>query len=302
MRRSAKALKEGIARAEKLRSLRGRPADGIISVKPFQIRMQPEVFQIREFSFGLRNTDNEFVKKLARAIGTVGELDPPVVIKIGGEWICVDGHHRIEAYKKAGWRQPIKCVWFDGTVREAVDESMRLNSKDRLNVPQRDRLEMAWKLVILGDHSKAEIVQLCGVGEGSVSHMRRITRVYADKNDVGAKLFRKQLAVPLEDASWTSARLAFAGVEPKERDDEERAAKLARRINSKLTNLLSREPRITARALTIYDPELPTALMNEWEKQDPRLEDAEDTEPSKPTKTWRPLPKGGKTGDPLLEQ
>ena len=184
VRRSAKTLKEGVARAEKLRSVRERPADGIVSVKPFQIKVQPEVFQIREFSFGLRNTDNEFVKKLARAIGTAGELDPPVVIKIGGEWICVDGHHRIEAYKKAGWRQPIKCVWFNGTVREAVDESMRLNSKDRLNVPQRDRLEMAWKLVILGDHSKAEIVKLCGVGEGSVAHMRRITTVYADKNDV----------------------------------------------------------------------------------------------------------------------
>ena len=63
-KRTAKALKEGIARAEKLRSVRERPADGIVSVKPFQIKTRPEVFQIREFSFGLRNTDNEFVKKL----------------------------------------------------------------------------------------------------------------------------------------------------------------------------------------------------------------------------------------------
>ena len=102
--------------------------------------------------------------------------------------------------------------------------------------------------------------------------------------------------MPLEDASWTSARLAFAGVEPKERDDEERAAKLARRINSKLTNLLSRDPRITARALAIYDPDLPSALMEAWRKKDPRLEDAEEASPGK---VWTPLPKTVGPGEPL---
>lgn len=277
VKRTAKVLKTEMAIAERLRSVRKRPADGIVSIKPFQIKTLPELFQVREFSFGLKSTDTEYVKKLLRAINTVGELDSPVVIRIGKKWVCVDGHHRIGAYNRAGWRSPIKCVWFGGTVREAVDESMRLNGKDRLNVSQRDRLEMAWKLVLLGDHSKAEMVTLCCVGEGSVAHMRRVKKTYDLKGDVGAKLFRKQLGLPLEESSWTNARLAFAGVEPKERDDEEDAAKLARRINSGLTNLLSRNPSITARALAIYDPNLPSALMDAWKGQDARLEDGEDT-------------------------
>jgi hypothetical protein len=300
--RTAKVLKKGIADAEKYRSVRDRPADGIVKIKPSEIKTQPELFQIREFSFGLKQTDGEHVKKLARAIGTVGELDPPVVIKIGSEWICVDGHHRIEAYKKTEWRAPIKCVWFNGSVTEAVDESMRLNGKDRLNVPQRDRLETAWKLVLLGDHSKAQIVELCCVGDGSVAHMRRVVKVYGLEGEVASKLFRKQLGVPLDEASWTSARLAFAGVEPKERDDEEEAAKLAKRINSRLTNRLSRDPRITARALALYDPDLPKALMAAWREQDPRLEEAEEDVGSGGNKRWTPLPKGWKRGDPLPSQ
>ena len=297
--RTAKVLKKGIADAEKYRWVRDRPADGIVKIKPSQIKTQPELFQIREFSFGLRQTDSEHVKKLARAIRTVGELDPLVVIRIGSEWICVDGHHRIEAYKKAEWRDPIKCVWFDGSVREAVDEFMRLNGKDRLNVPQRDRLETAWKLVLLGGHSKAEIVELCCVGDGSVAHMRRLAKVYGLKDEAGSKLFRKQLGVPLDEASWTSARLAFIGVEPKERDDEEEAAKLAKRINSRLTNLLSRDPRITARALAIYDPDLPKALIAAWRDRDPRIEDPEESVDLGPKKWSRPLPTGWKRGDPF---
>ena len=273
VRRTATVLREQMKIAERQRSTKGRPVDGMVQIKATSIKTRPELFQVREFSYGLRNVDKDHVKKLERAIGTAGELDPPVVIKIGAEWVCIDGHHRIEAYKRTARGKQIRCEWFGGTVREAVDQSMRLNSKDRLNVPQRDRLESAWKRVLLDMGSKAEIVELCGVGEGSVAFMRRIKTTYGAKNDVGGKLFRKKLGMELEDASWTHARLSFAGVEPKEIDVEERAAKLAKRINSRLTNLLSRDPQVTARALAIYDPDLPPKLMDAWEQQDQRLEE-----------------------------
>jgi len=263
VRRTAKALKDAIEEAERRRNVRDRPADDIVSIEPWKIETRPEMFQIRRFTYGHKNTDIDYVKKLERTIGIVGELDAPVVIKIGGRWVCVDGHHRIEAYNRASRRAAIKCIWFGGTVHEAVDEAMRLNGKDRLNVSQQDRLERAWELVVLGKHSKAEIVKLCGVGEGSVAYMRRIMRTYED-DDAGGRLFRQRLAMSLEEASWATARLSFVGVEPKERDDEDRAAKLAKRINSRLTNLLSREPHITARALELYDPELPRALRTAW--------------------------------------
>jgi Recombinase len=83
----------------------------------------------------------------ARRIGIDGELDPVLVIRLGKEWVCVDGHHRIAAYRLRKHKKPIRCEWFTGTPTEAVDESMRRNKKDTLPVPSADRREEAWRRV-----------------------------------------------------------------------------------------------------------------------------------------------------------
>jgi hypothetical protein len=244
---------------------RGKTEPAMVDLYPEQIKTRPELFQPREFSFGLHGVDRDHVKRLKRAIETTGELDPPLVIKTGGQWICVDGHHRIAAYQAAKWNANIKCEWFGGDVKEASAESMSRNKKDRLNVPQADRLEEAWKRVLLGWGSKAEIASLCGVSERSVATMRHVKATATDKDDF-AREFRSRLGGKLDETSWAQVKLIFAGVEPQEISDETRAAKLAKRINARLTNLLSREPSVTARALMIYDPELPGQLMEAWGK------------------------------------
>ena len=66
------------------------------------------------------------------------------------------------------------------------------------------------------------------------------------------------------ETSWIEARLAYHGVEPRERDDARDAARLARRINARLSNLLSRDAKVTAMALKLYDPKLPGLLIKEW--------------------------------------
>jgi hypothetical protein len=228
-----------------------------------QIKLKPELFQPREFSYGFREVDKDHVKKLKRSIDALGELDPIVVVKLGRNWVCVDGHHRLAAYRAAGWHGLIKCEWFGGNVREAMDESMSRNKKDRLNVPQADKLEEAWKRVLLGNWSKSQIVTLCGVGDGTVAFMRRVAAAYQD-DDKFAKEFRRRLGGHLTETSWAQARLAFNGIEPKEIGAETEAAKLAKRISARLTDLLSRDPAITARALMLYDPELPERLMEAW--------------------------------------
>src|SRR5512143_1207645 len=91
VRRTAKALKNAIESAEWKRDVRHRPADGIINIEPWRIETQPEMFQIREFVYGHKDTDLDYVKTLERKIGIVGELDPPIVIKVDGRWVCVDG-------------------------------------------------------------------------------------------------------------------------------------------------------------------------------------------------------------------
>ena len=203
---NASEVKEALAKAERQHTTVGRPArpDASVELLPSEVQMRPELFQPREFSFGLRATDRDHVKKLARAIGIQGELDPIVVIKLGKKFVCVDGHHRLEAYRAEKWVKPIKCEWFSGSVREAVDESVTRNAKDRLNVPQADRLEVAWKRVLLGWGSKAEIVRLCCVGDGTVAHMRRVMKLGREVTKQG-KEFRNRLGFHLTETSWSQA-------------------------------------------------------------------------------------------------
>jgi hypothetical protein len=260
---NANELEEAWAKAEQQFVRRPASADATVELLPSAIQMRPELFQPREFSFGLRQTDPDHVKKLARAISIQGQLDPVLVIKLARKFVCVDGHHRLQAYKAENWAKPIKCEWFGGTLREAIDESVRRNAKDRLNVPQADRLEQAWKRVLLGWGSKAEIVRLCNVSDGTVAHMRRVKERGREQSNRGDE-FRSRLGFKLNETSWSQAKLVFLGVEQNEIDDELRAERLARRISARLTNLLSRDPKITARALELYDPELRQGILEAW--------------------------------------
>lgn len=101
-------------------------------------------------------------------------LDPITAINLGNAWVCIDGHHRLTAYKHVGWPDAIKCEWFSGSVLEAVDEAVRRNRTVKLEVPREDRQEQAWKRVLLGRGSKREIAVLCGVSETIVAMMRRV--------------------------------------------------------------------------------------------------------------------------------
>jgi hypothetical protein len=262
---NARALQEAIEAAEDRITTSGRAEGGeaFVELVPSAIELRPELFQPREFSFGLRQTDPDHVKKLARAISIQGELDPVLVIKVGKKFICVDGHHRLEAYKAEKWTKPIKCEWFGGNVRAAVDESMARNAKDRLNIPQSDRLEAAWKRVLLDWGSKAQIVRLCCVGEGTVAQMRRVKERWNEQSELGDK-FRARLGFTLFETSCAQAKLAWLGAEAREIDDELQAERLARRMRARLTNLLSREPKVTARALELYDPALAQELAKAW--------------------------------------
>jgi hypothetical protein len=228
-------------------------------LRPETIATRTELFQPRGFFHGMYELDNDHVKKLAREIRIKGELDPVLVVKLGGDWVCVDGHHRLEAYRKNKWSGTIKCRWFAGDVRQAVDESIRRNSIVKLEVPQPDKLEEAWKRTVLKWGSKADVVKLCGVSDGLVGMMRRVFAKY-HATDEGAETFRARLGKRIDEARWPDARNAYLGQEKKPFNAHEEAARLARSLHSRLHDRLSRDPEITARALALYDTQLPGRL------------------------------------------
>jgi hypothetical protein len=96
--------------------------------------------------------------------------------------------------------------------------------------------------------------------------MRRVLERWRDRHSTLGKAFRSNLGAGtnLYETGWTQARLAYHGVEQRERNDVLEAANLARRMRERLTNRLSRNPGVTARALQLYDPNLPAQLKQEW--------------------------------------
>jgi hypothetical protein len=213
------------------------------------------------------------------------------VIKLKWDgWVVVEGHHRIEAYKAGGLGdQEITCEWFYGTVREAADAGLARNNIVKLNISQPSRMEEAWKRVLLGWGSKAQIVKACGVGDGTVATMRRAVRLvqlqdpeHEDFND--AEAFRQRLmewgyggtsplkkdATPVEaleyikTLTWGIAGRLYKGVTKKEFDADEAAMRLVKWLNNRVGGTLSKNYEITARALKILDPTLPPQLMTHW--------------------------------------
>jgi ParB-like nuclease domain len=281
-----------------------------VLVKPNDIGEIPEIFQPREFTLGARDHDRIHVTALAQEIRNRGELDPVLVIKLKWDgWIVAEGHHRVQAYKELGQGdQEIQCDWFYGSVQEAAIEALRRNNILKLNIKQPDRMEEAWKWVLLGWGSKTEIVKACGVSDGTVATMRRAVRFVQlqdpEHKDFGdAAMFRQRLrewgigrpdAPPKEGAAptewfdylktftWGIAGRLLKGVTQKEFDADEAAMRLVKWLNNRVGGTLSKNPDITARALKILDPTLPPQLMKAWRKNgddddyDPYLQTEQD--------------------------
>src|SRR5690242_17546698 len=79
-----------------------------VTVEPAHIVTMPTLFQPREGSL-ISHTNWEHVHKLRKHVAHVGELDAPVLVRIAGQWVCVDGHHRLAAYRQSGFDHPINC-------------------------------------------------------------------------------------------------------------------------------------------------------------------------------------------------
>jgi len=281
-----------------------------VKVTVNKLKEMPELFQPREFSGEKHTTVNsDHVKSLAQAIGIYGSIDPPLVVKLKHKgWIIVDGHHTLAAYKKKGMGdEQITCEWFPGTVREAMDESMLRNVKDKLSVPRDDKMQEGWKRVLMGGYTAEHIKAICGISVRQVRYMNGVKRVALEKTKEGEQ-FRERLrettkywlAVPnlrdeldvvnyersaedaawrLKQLSWLRARAIYKGMTVKEITEEEEAVMLERALNSKLEDRLKRNPRVTALALRLHDRMLPEQLMDAWselESKPETLRDAKD--------------------------
>jgi ParB-like nuclease domain len=271
-----KAIQDAEARLVKPEGTDGRPV--YVNIAPQDIKERLELFQPRRPGYGTRTLDTKHVNALGTRIKRRGEIDPVLVVKFetvnpytgevdGHEWVVVDGHHRLAAYRKAKHTAPIRCQWFAGGVREAMDASVHRNEKVHLPIEQGDKHEAAWTRTVLdwdGEKwrtSKEYVVKLTGCGEGTVAEMRRMVKQHynyrtgADKNPMGEKLYTR-LGPDLSKYPWSKVNQVRLDLSPKQESMDDAAAKLSRSLNSRMPRLRTTDPEVTARALWLYDREL----------------------------------------------
>lgn len=92
------------------------------------------VFQHRDVAAGKYDSESH-IRTLTNVLKALPadqrRLDPILVVPIDSSWICIDGHHRLEAYKKAGVSE-VPAEVFTGGIRQAVIVAGEANSKTKL--------------------------------------------------------------------------------------------------------------------------------------------------------------------------
>lgn len=217
------------------------------------IAVASEAFQPRLMDEDRQASENH-IRGLARALDRGDVLPPLLVTPVGQRFFLVDGHHRLGAYMANGWKKPITVEVFEGTVREAHDESLEQNNKNKLPMTTASRNEKAWQLVQAGQehYSKDRIRKLTGVSDGLIGTMRRIWKQHRRK---------------AEGRMWSQAKsLQWQTDEDAQADwREQKVQKLAERMRkSGLGGELVEYPDIFADAIALIDPQLPEKLCGYW--------------------------------------
>ena len=215
------------------------------------------VFQHRSGYLAASNAHLESLKK-ALQVGTCKFFDPITVYWIDGSWYCIDGHHRLQAYRDQKVADPIPVNVYSGTLDKAIGKALLSNSRDKLAMSQAEKSNAAWRLVIGTGLSKSSISKAASVSERTVARMRCI------KMDI----VKNHPERPLDDLDWKHAQALAQGTKLSDLSDldswkEEVAQKLANTLSRHCGKELSKSPEITARALEIYDQRL-LPQMIEW--------------------------------------
>lgn len=234
-----------------------------------QIAKAVSVFQPRTLEGRMRE-DMAHLKTLAGAVGSPEKpkfLDPIAVWWGGDRWFVIDGHHRIEAYQQIGIRAAVPVTIFAGTLDEAMAHSAASNSKDKLPMSMDDKMNAAWRFVVLTDWSKTRIMEATGVSKGTIDNMRKakakLLEARGDDDSEG------ELAVTPEELSektWKAAKFEASGreLDPNYDPDDatrKRAGEIAQRLTRAIQNKMFQDTEAFALALLMIDGRLPGMIM-----------------------------------------
>ncbi len=141
------------------------------------LRIAPRVFQPRDMNDATW-TKQQHIDLLVKQLEHGRSLDNIDVFPVNGIRFVVDGHCRVQAYRKAGREDSdsIPVRHFVGSFGEALRLPAKLNSKDKLSFTRAEKLEAAWRMVCYDEHGKQYsvrgIADDAGIGHSTVANMR----------------------------------------------------------------------------------------------------------------------------------
>jgi hypothetical protein len=124
-------------------------AGAVVKLKQKDICVAEQVFQWRTPQYNMIPSDDH-IFEMAKATQNTGALEPILVMPVADKYYVMDGHHRLAAYKTAGWEGDIPAMMFAGSLDEAIREALRRNTKNKLPMSAKDKTEAAWRLVKQG--------------------------------------------------------------------------------------------------------------------------------------------------------
>lgn len=235
------------------------------------IKTNEDLFQFRN---PLPHASSAHSAELARPVRDGQPLEAVEVWWGGDGWYCIDGHHRLAAYRQGGW--PVNkavpvCVW-GGTLSSAMLVAGYRNSPDKLPMHKSEKTQAAWEFVAstAPEEEKAErIAKAYSISVRMVRFMRKVRRWLAENR-------------PTEDPSgmtWEAARRTHAGEDdtPRTEDDwderdMEEGKKMADVMTQKLGSRLQKS-RALAYALEIIDGSFPAFAAELWSDRRPEVEE-----------------------------
>lgn len=166
--------KQKLTRSEAWSELRRKLANGKPqpATKPTTLSLRraklwPEVFQQRRPAKFASDAHVRSLASKAKA-SPLGVLDPLTVWWDGMAWTCIDGHHRMEAYRTTGVSD-IPVAVFEGSIEDALALSAKANTRDKLQMSRGEKSNAAWHLVVVTKLSKAAQAEASGVSERQVN-------------------------------------------------------------------------------------------------------------------------------------
>jgi hypothetical protein len=215
----------------------------IVNLKVANIKTCETAFQPR--------SQQESARAIAENIDALTDLlkadtdragfDPLLVFPIAGAFFVLDGHCRLEAYKKAGWTA-CRVRVFTGSFSDALDETTRLNAEVRLTLTNRERGEVAWRRVVHHTQNGSalsirELAHICCVPKTRVGAMVKLLK----EGIPGHALITRE-----EIASWSWVYVAWVlrnGVEKRgEFDREEQVARIGRSLRTHMRRTVEHTP------------------------------------------------------------